>query len=83
MFTTTSILALLIGLMAGGGAAWVVVINSGIGAGKKAEKIISDAKKEAEKHKRDSIVELKEEKFKLKQEVDKEIREKKSEIQAS
>ena len=47
---------------------------------KKQKKIINDAKKEADKHKRDSIIELKEETFKLKQEAEKEIKEKKSEI---
>jgi ribonuclease Y len=52
-------------------------------AEKKAEKLISDAKKEAEKHKRDSLLELKEESFKLKQDLDKEIKERKLEMQSS
>lgn len=42
-----------------------------------------DAKKEADKHKRDSLLELKEESFKLKQENEKEIKEKKAEIASS
>jgi len=82
-FNTTSILTLFIGLILGGGTIWAIIIYSGAGSGRKAEKIISDAKREAEKHKRDSIVELKEEQFKLKQETEKEIKEKKSEIQSS
>ena len=42
---------------------------------KKAEKLLSDAKKEADKHKRDSLLELKEESYKIKSETDKEIKE--------
>ena len=79
-FNTTSILTLFIGLILGGIAIYAIVIFTGAGAGKKAEKIISDAKRETEKHKRDSIIELKEESFKLKQEADREIKEKKAEI---
>ena len=55
--TLPSILCLLIGLIIGG----VVVLFSGISAGKKATKIIESAKKEADKTKRNSIMELKEE----------------------
>ncbi|NLL01860.1 MAG: ribonuclease Y [Mollicutes bacterium] len=80
VFNTASILTLFIGLVLGGGAIYAILIMTGAGAGKKAEKIINDAKKEADKHKRDSIIELKEETFKLKQEAEKEIKEKKSEI---
>ncbi|MDD2505370.1 MAG: ribonuclease Y [Bacilli bacterium] len=83
IFNTASILTLFIGLILGGSAIYAIVILTGAGAGKKAEKIITDAKKEADKHKRDSIIELKEESFKLKQETDKEIKEKKSEILSS
>ena len=79
-FNTTSILTLFIGLILGGGAIYSVIILTGAGAGKKAEKIINDAKKEAEKHKRDSVLELKEETFKLKQEADREVKEKKADI---
>lgn len=46
----------------------------------KANKLIEDAKKEADKHKRDSLMELKEESYRLKQEIDKEIKEKKAEM---
>ncbi len=82
-FNTTSILTLFIGLILGGGAIYAIIILSGAGAGKKAEKIISDAKRESDKHRRDSIIELKEETFKLKQETEKEIKEKKAEILSS
>ena len=50
---------------------------------KKAESIIDIAKKEADKIKRDSLFETKEEIHKLKLETDKEIKEKKSEIKES
>lgn len=50
---------------------------------KKAESIIDMAKKEADKIKRDSLFEAKEEMHKLKLETDKEIKEKKSEIKES
>lgn len=83
VFNTASILTLFIGLISGGAAIYVIIISTGAGAGKKAEKILNDAKREADKHKRDSIIELKEESFKLKQETDKEIKEKKSEIRSS
>ena len=46
----------------------------------KANKLIEDAKKEADKHKRDSLMELKEESYRLKQETDREIKEKKAEM---
>ena len=79
-FNGASILTLFIGLILGGGTIYAIIILTGAGAGKKAEKLISDAKKEADKAKRDSIIELKEETYKLKQEADKEIKEKKSEV---
>ena len=77
--TLPSILCLLIGLIIGG----VVVLFSGISAGKKATKIIESAKKEADKTKRNSIIELKEESYKAKQELDREIKERKSEVVAA
>ena len=46
---------------------------------KKSDNIIETAKKEAEKYRRDTILELKEEQYRLKQEFDKEIKEKKEE----
>ena len=82
-FNAASILTLFIGLIVGAGAIYYFIAVTGAGAGKKAEKIINDAKKEADKAKRDSIIELKEETHKLKQEADREIKEKKAEIQGS
>jgi len=75
------ILFLLIGLVVGVVGTIIVVILTGFSAGKKAEKVINQAKKEAEKNKRDALAELKAESFKLKQDVDKEIKEKKKEIE--
>ena len=83
MMSALSIVTLLIGLVAGGIVTFLIVILTGAGAGKKAEKLLNEAKKEADKHKRDSLLELKEESFKLKQETDKEIKEKKAEIAQS
>lgn len=77
---TNSILFLVIGLIVGVGGALVIVVFTGFGAGKKAEKIIADAKRESERHKRDALLELKEESHKLKLETDKEIKERKSEL---
>ena len=63
------IIFLLIGLVLGIAGTLVIVIITGFGAGKKAEKTINEAKKEAEKLRRDSLADLKEESFKLKQTV--------------
>ena len=68
---------LLIGLVVGIVGTIVVVIITGFGAGKKAEKIISAAKKEADRNKRDALADLKQETFRLKQEADKEVKERK------
>ena len=78
-----SILLLFVGTFIG--IIIMLIINSvkGSNAQKKANKLIELAKKEAEKHKRDAILELKEESYKLKQQVDSEIKEKKAEINAS
>lgn len=46
---------------------------------KKFDNILEKARKEAEKYKRDSILELKEEQFKIKQDFEKELKEKKEE----
>ena len=76
----SSVLFLIIGLAVGVSIMLVIVSITGFGVGKKAEKMIADAKKEADRHKRDSLLELKEESHKLKLETDKEIKEKKSEL---
>ena len=80
---TTSIITLVIGLLVGAGGVYGLVVVTGAGAGKKAEKLLNQAKKDAEKYKRDGILELKEESYKIKSETDKEIKEKKKEILAS
>jgi ribonuclease Y len=82
-FNAMSVITLLIGLVVGALIIFVINKMSVMSAEKKAEKLISDAKKEAEKHKRDSLLELKEESFKLKQDLDKEIKERKLEMQSS
>ena len=78
--TMISILFLIIGLIIGVGVAIAIVLFTGLGAGKKADAIIASAKKEADKHKRDTLLELKEESHKLKLETDKEIKERKSDL---
>lgn len=77
---TTTILFLIFGLILGVIMAFIIVIMTGFGAGKKAEKMLLEAKKEADKHKRDALLELKEESHKLKLETDREIKERKSEL---
>lgn len=75
-----SILLVIIGLFVGAFA--IVLINKYRlnATQKEADKLIQDAKKEADKIKRDNILEIKEESYKQKQQVDNEIREKKKEI---
>ena len=83
MDNAQAILTLMIGLFVG--AIIVVIINfiKNKSVENKANKLIEDAKKEADKHKRDTLLELKEESYKLKQQVDAEVKEKKSEIKDS
>ena len=83
MDNAQAILTLMIGLFVG--AIIVVIINfiKNKSVEAKANKLIEDAKKEADKHKRDTLLELKEESYKLKQQVDAEVKEKKSEIKDS
>ena len=80
MGITNTILFLLLGLVIGIIVTIIFVTITGFGAGKKAAKILADAKKEADKHKRDTLLELKEESHKLKLETDKDIKERKSEL---
>ncbi len=75
-----SILLVVIGLFLG---AILVIVYNKIkynNTEKEADKLIADAKKEAERLKRDNILELKEESFKLKQQTDAEIKDKKKEL---
>ena len=78
-----NIVFVLVGLVVGIVVTLVMVVITGFGAGKKAEKLINNAKKEAERNRRDALAELKQESFKLKQETDKEIKERKAEITQS
>lgn len=74
------ILLILVGLLLGVAITFIInKIKLGKSA-KDAEKLIENAKKEAEKAKRDGILELKEESYKLKAQTDIEIKEKKQEL---
>ena len=75
-----SILTLVIGFFVGFLIVFIVYMIRSNQNESKANKLIEDAKKEADKHKRDSLMELKEESYRLKQETDKEIKEKKAEM---
>ena len=75
-----SILLVVVGLLVG---AFIMIIINKLkvsAAQKEADKLIQDAKKEAEIAKRDGILELKEESYKLKNQTDAEIKEKKKEL---
>ncbi len=75
-----SILLVVVGLFVG---ATVVVLYNKFrvsAAQKEADKLIANAKKEAEKAKRDGILELKEESYRLKNQTEQEIKEKKKEL---
>ena len=78
-----SILLVIIGLFVG--IIFMIILSyvKGLRASNQAEKILEDAKKEADKLKRTSILEAKEESHKIKKETDKEIKEKKQEIKDS
>ena len=78
-----SILLCLIGLFIG--IMTVLIINyiKGEMASKKAELLLEKARKEADKIKRDYLLEAKEEAHKIKTDTDKEIKEKKNEIKES
>ena len=78
--TVFSILLVVVGLFFG---AFIMIIINKLkvsAAQKEADKLIQDAKKEAEKAKRDGILELKEESYKLKNQTEAEIKEKKQEL---
>ena len=78
--TILSILIAFVGLFVG--AVIVIVINrlKGSLASKNAEQILEKARREADKIKRDVVLEAKEEAYKNKQEIEKEIKEKKAEV---
>lgn len=80
---TLSILLLFVGAVCGAVIVFVINIIKVNNAQLKANKLLENAKKEADKHKRDSLLELKEESFKIKQQTDAEIKEKKQEVKES
>ncbi len=82
-FNLLTIIALVFGVLLGVGVLFFILKLNNKSSENKADKIISEAKKEAEKVKRDSILELKEESYKLKQETDREIKERKQEVKES
>ena len=75
-----SILLVLVGIFIGIIIMFIVNYIKGVASGKKADIILEKAKKEADKIKRDYLLEAKEEAHKLKVETDKEVKEKKNEI---
>ena len=77
-----SILLVLIGLFVGVIVMFIVNYIKGASAGNKAEKIIENAKAESEKIKRNSILESKEEAYKIKLEAEKTLKESKKEAKA-
>ena len=79
-FNAMSILTLAIGFFVGFLVVFIIYVIRNNQNENKANKLIEDAKREADKHKRDSLMELKEESYRLKQEIDKEIKEKKAEM---
>ena len=78
-----SILLVLVGIFIGIIIVFIVNYIRGNASGKKADIILEKAKKEADKIKRDYLLEAKEEAHKLKVETDKEVKEKKNEIKES
>lgn len=78
-----SILLVLIGLFIGIILMFVINYIKGINITKKTEALLDKARKDADKIKRDHLLEAKEEAHRLKVEIDKEIKEKKEEIKAS
>jgi len=74
-FNLMSILTLVIGFFVGFLCVAIFMAIKHNQSENKANKLIEDAKKEADKHKRDTLMEIKEESYRLKQEVEKEIKE--------
>ena len=75
-----SILLVLIGLFVGVVVSLIINYIRGNLVAKKVEKMLEKAKKDADKIKRDYILEAKEESHKIKIETDKEVKEKKNEV---
>ncbi len=79
----SSILFLFLGVIIGAGLIYLINYLKGVNAQNNANKLLENAKKEADKHKRDTLLELKEESYRLKQQTNEEIKEKKLEIKES
>lgn len=79
-FNTMAILTLIIGFFIGFVVVAIFAVIKNNRNESKANKLIEEAKKEADKHKRDTLMEIKEESHRLRQEVEKEVKEKKQEI---
>ena len=82
-FLMTPIVTLLIGIFAGAGIFGLIIIIRNSYIENKANKYLKEVKEEALQHKRDTLLELKEESYRLKQEAEKEIKEKKQELSIS
>ena len=82
-FLMTPIVTLLIGIFAGAGIFGLIIIIRNNYIENKANKYLKEVKEEALQHKRDTLLELKEESYRLKQEAEKEIKEKKQELSIS
>ena len=78
-FTTSTILALIFGIFGGVGCSAAVVAIKNKGTNSKANKLLEDAKKQADRQRAESLAQIKEESYRLKQELDKEIKQKKEE----
>ena len=78
-----SILLIIFGLVCGFGLTFLVAFLREGTTSKKIDKMLSDAEKNADKIKRDAVMEAKEKSYQLKLEVDKDIKEKKSELKDS
>jgi len=78
-----SILLVLVGIFIGIIIMFIVNYIRGVNSSKKADIMLEKAKKEADKIKRDYLLEAKEEAHKLKIETEKEVKEKKNEIKES
>ena len=78
-----SILLVLVGLFIGIILMFVINYIKGINVAKKTEALLEKARKDADKIKRDYLLDAKEEAHRLKIETDKEIKEKKQEIKES
>ena len=78
-----SILLIIFGLICGFGLTFLVAFLREGTTSKKIDKMLSDAEKNADKIKRDAVMEAKEKSYQLKLEVDKDIKEKKAELKDS